>query len=158
MMFNFKIKLPTSVEEYDFLIDRLAKKYKFEDKNHVAAVVSVAIRHLDNQTAYTTLDYLAQCVQKQMANMVASHKGDLIKHTVQVDSLIAYLKQNPNDAQAMDQLTKYASDGFQYAKEALAKLEAAAQPKQNLSMVPPILSSVPAAPTNESPVEPPNAS
>jgi len=132
MMFKTKIRLPISVEEYDNLTSRLCKKYKFSDKDHVAAVISVAIRHLPNEQAYSTLDYLAGCVYKQMANHVANHKGELIKHTVQVDNLIAMFKQDPNNQQILDELRKYADNGFEYAKNELAKLEGTAA----LSLVP----------------------
>lgn len=122
-MFERKVKLPTSVEEYDALVARLVAKYHFTDPEHVSAVLSVAIRHIDNQTAYTTLHYLAQCVWKQMANHVANHKGTLVRHKVQVDNMIAMFKQDPNNQQILDELRKYANDGFEYAKEALDGLE-----------------------------------
>jgi len=135
-MFSKKVRLPISVAEYDTLVAKLVKKYGFEDQNHVAAVISVAIRHIDNQTAHTTIEYLAGCIWKQMANHVASHKGDLIKHQVQVDNMVAMFKQEPNNQQILDELRKYADGGFEYAKTELAKLEAAITPASNLSLVP----------------------
>ena len=135
-MFNRKVRLPISVAEYDSLVAKLVKKYGFEDSSHVAAVISVAIRHIDNQTAHTTLEYLRDCVYKQMANHVANHKGELIKHTVQVDNMVATFKQDPNNQQVLDELQKYADGGFDYAKDALAKLQAAVTPQSNLSLVP----------------------
>ena len=125
-MFKRKIKLPTSTAEYDALVKKLCEKFKFEDAEHVSAVISVAIRHIDNQTAFTTLDYLAQCVWKQMANHVSSHKGDLIRHKVQVDNMVSMFKQDPNNQQVLDELRKYADNGFEYAKQELEKLEMAA--------------------------------
>jgi hypothetical protein len=134
-MFNKKIRLPISVAEYDTLVAKLVKKYRFEDSSHVAAVISVAIRHIDNQTAYTTLEYLRDCVYKQMANHVANHKGELIKHSVQVDNLVSMFKQDPNNQQILDELQKYADGGFEYAKDELAKLQAAVTPQSKLSVV-----------------------
>ena len=131
-MLNLKIRLPTSTEEFDALVARLVKKYGFKEPEHVAAVISVAIRHIDNQTGYTTLHYLAQCVWKQMANHVANHKGELIKHKVQVDNMVNMFKQDPNNAQVLDELKKYADNGFEYAKTELAKLEAAVKPEQHI--------------------------
>jgi hypothetical protein len=133
-MFKRKIKLPISVAEYDSLVSKLVKKYGFDDANHVSAVVSVAIRHIDNQTAYTTMDYLAQCIWKQMSNHVANHKGELIKHEVQVDQLVAMFKQDPNNQQVLDQLNSFSDQGSEYAKLALAKLNSTAEAA--LSLVP----------------------
>src|ERR1035437_7165251 len=123
-----KLRLPISVEEYDALVARLCKFYSVFEKDHVAAVISVAIRHLPNDQAYTTFDHLAQCVLKQMANHVANHKGELIRHTVQVDNLVTMFKQDPNNNQVIDELTKMATGGFEYAATELAKLEAALKP------------------------------
>lgn len=122
-MFKKKIKLPTSLLDYDALVATLVKRYKFPEPDHVSAVISVAIRHLPNDQAYTTLDYLAQCVQKSMANHVANHKGEMMKGKVQVDNMIDMLKQDPNNQQILDELKRFADQGFDYAKEALAKLD-----------------------------------
>ena len=135
-MFRKKIRLPISVQEYEQLVNKLVTKYGFEERDHVAAVISGAIRHIDNQTAYTTLHYLAQCVWKQMANHVAYHKAELIQHTVKVDNMVAMFKQDPNNNQVLDELRKYADQGSEYAKEALYKLEEAAQLKPALASVP----------------------
>ena len=121
-MFSKKIRLPISVEEFDNLVSKLVSKYKFAEPDHVAAVISVAIRHIDNQTAHTTLDYLAGCVHKQMANHVANFKGEMIKNTVKVDTLVSMLKQDPANQQARDELQKMANDGFEYAKNEYDKL------------------------------------
>jgi hypothetical protein len=135
MFFN-KVRLPISIEEYDNLTDKLIRKYGFKDRDYVKSIVSVAIRRLPNENAYITLDFLAQCIWKAMSNHVAAHVGDLIRHTVQVDQLVSFLRQNPNDCQTLDQLRKYASDGFEYAKTELAKLEAQANPQSPVSLVP----------------------
>jgi hypothetical protein len=135
-MFNKKIRLPISVAEYDTLVAKLVKKYGFAEPNHVSAVISVAIRHIDNQTAYTTYDYLAQCVWKQMANHVANHKGELIKHAVQVDQLVSMFKQDPNNQQVLDQLSLFASQGSDYAKAELDKIQFVIGKKSDLSLVP----------------------
>jgi hypothetical protein len=135
-MFNKKIRLPISVAEYDTLVAKLIKKYGFAEKDHVSAVISVAIRHIDNQTAYTTYDYLAQCIWKQMANHVANHKGELIKHAVQVDQLVAMFKQDPNNQQVLDQLSLFASQGSDYAKAELDKIQFVIGKKSDLSLVP----------------------
>lgn len=137
-MFKRKVRLPISVEEYDALVSRLCTKYAFKEKDYVAAVISVAIRHIDNQTSYTTLEYLAGCIWKHMANSVASHKSDLIKHTVKVDAMISMFKQDPNNQQVLDELRKYADGGFEYAKTELAKLEATGTMPEAVCNVTPI--------------------
>jgi len=142
-MFKRKIRLPISVKEYEQLVNTLVKRYGFEEPEHVAAVISVAIRHIDNQTAHTTLEYLRDCVWKQMANHVASHKGDLIRHKSQVDQMVSMFKKDPNNQQILDELKKYADNGFEYAKTELSKLESIiplTPPKDPfpISLVPPI--------------------
>lgn len=124
-MFKKKIKLPTTLAEFDTLVDKVVKKYKLEDKHHAAAIISVAIRHLPNEQAYSTLDYLGQYVLKNLANFVANHKGQVLQQKSQIDALVNILANDPNDNQARDQLY-LASQESEYAKEQFEKLEAKA--------------------------------
>lgn len=125
MMFGAKkkIKLPTTLTEYDDLVDKVVETYCLTDKHHAAAIMSVAIRHIPNEQAYTTLDYLGQYIQKNIANYVAHHKGETLKHGAQVAQLADLIKTDPNNQQAWDELQKAANEGSEQAKEALTKLE-----------------------------------
>lgn len=122
-MFSRKTKLPTSLEEFNSLIDRLCSKYPIKDKLHAAAVVSVAIRHLPNDTCFTTLDYLYQTVEKSLANHIANHVGEKSRHEAQINQLVFMLKDNPNNQQALDDLRKASDQGSEYAKAELAKID-----------------------------------
>lgn len=125
-MFKRKIKLPVTLDEYDQLVSLVVNKYHLTDIHHAGAIISVAIRHLPNDTAYTTLDYLGQSVLKNLANYVAYHKGETLKHEGQVTQLVDTLKADPLNQQARDELTKAANEGSEPAKLALKTLEAEA--------------------------------
>ena len=121
-LFKKTVKLPTTPEAFDSLVELIVKKYGLVDKNHAAACVSVAIRHLPVEQAYTTYDYLGHYVIKNIANYVAHHKAELMKHNSQVDQLEQIIKLDPGNQQARDELTKAAKDGSEYAKEAAARV------------------------------------
>lgn len=122
MWFSKKVKLPTTESEYETLVNRVVDKYKLTDRHHAAAIMSVAIRHIPNEEAYTTLDYLGQYIMKNIANYVAYHKGETLKHKSQIQQLESILTTDPNNSQAMDELTKAAKEGSQDAKDSLDRL------------------------------------
>jgi hypothetical protein len=117
------IFLPRSPEEFDMLVEEVCKKYSFTEKEHAAAVISVAIRHIDNNTATTTLEYLGHSVWKNIANQVANAKSSAIQHTTQVNTLLDMLKHNPADQQARDELERAAGEGSKVARAALDSLD-----------------------------------
>ena len=121
-LFQRKIKLPTELADFDVLVDRVCAKYKLTDRNHAAAVISVAIRHLPNEQGYTTLDYLGHSVIKALANYVANYKAELMRHEDQVRIFFDRLVSNPNDMEARDKLQVAADQGSAAAKAALDKL------------------------------------
>jgi hypothetical protein len=118
-MFSRKIILPTTLDGFDALVDRLVKKYKFADRHHTAAILSVAIRHLPQTEAHATLEYFGNYINKNLANYVANHKGQMLQHEAQIDQLVSLLKQDPADNQARDSLEKAAGEGSAYAANAL---------------------------------------
>lgn len=122
-MFTRKVKLPTTIAEFDDLVARVVTKYRLEDAHHAAAIISMAIRHIPNHEAYTTLEYLGHTVMKNIANHIANHKSESLKHSAQIEHLIGLLNANPNDQQALDELQKAAQDGSESAKIALSKIE-----------------------------------
>lgn len=117
-----QLKLPTTLSEFDNLVGLLIKNYNLTDSHHTAAVLSVAIRHLPPETAYTTLDYLGHYILKNIANYVANQKSSMLQHEAQIDQLIQLLSANINDNQARDALVKASTEGSTYAREALMKL------------------------------------
>lgn len=129
------IKLPTTLVAFDALVDTIVKKYKLTDAHHAAAIISVAIRHIPNDEAHTTLEYLGNSVLKNLANYVAYHKGETLKHTAQVDQLINVLTQDPNNQQAFDELNKAANEGSEPAKEALLKLGSTLTPTNTSAVI-----------------------
>ena len=84
MFFSKKIQLPTTVAAYDKLVERLMQAYKLTDKNHTAAILSVAIRHLPPEQFTTTYQYLGDYIQKNIANYVANYKAQTLQHEAQV--------------------------------------------------------------------------
>jgi hypothetical protein len=122
-MFKRKIKLPVTPQEYDRLVSLLVKKYKLKDAHHAAAILSIAIRHLPAEKYTTTLDYLGHYILKNIANHVADHKSKILQHEAQIDHLVYLLTQDPLDTQARDSLEKAASEGSDYATQALLRPE-----------------------------------
>lgn len=118
-----KTYLPKSPEEFDSLVDLICRKYRLTDKHHAAAIISVAIRHLPNDQATTTLKYLGHSVLKNISNYVAYNKAEILKHESQVNQLVDMIKADPNNQQAWDELNKAASEGSDKAKAALALLQ-----------------------------------
>lgn len=121
-MFGF-VKLPTSPDQFDQLVSKIVKKYKLKDANHAAAIISLAIRHLPNNKAYTTYRFLGHTILKNIANQVANHKAEVIKHNGQVDQLVSMITQDPSNQQARDELQKAADEGSEKAKLALHQIE-----------------------------------
>lgn len=122
-MLKRKVKLPTTEADYDALVKMVIKSFGLKDAHHAAAIMSVAIRHLPNDQAYTTVDYLGQYITKNIANFVANHKSKLLQHEGEVAQLESILKLNPSDMQAFDALTKAASDGSLAARAALDRIQ-----------------------------------
>lgn len=121
-LFQRKVKLPITTSEFENLVTRVVKKYELTDRHHAAAIISVAIRHLPNTQAYTTLEYLGHSVLKNIANYVANHKGETLRHESQIAQLVNILTNDPNNLQAFDELTRASNEGSEQAKAALAKL------------------------------------
>lgn len=111
------VALPVTLEAYQCLVERLADKFAFEDKRHVSAVISVAIRQLPSHQDTTTLEYLAGWVNKSLANHVAYHMANVAKHEGAIEALSAKLDKEPYDQQARDELSRAAGDGSELAKE-----------------------------------------
>ncbi len=116
-----EVVLPQTEKEFDVLVRKLVKKFKLPNEEHAAVVVANRIMHMPPDQATVTLEYLGNCVRKNVAYQVASAKGSKISHRVQVDALVANLKANLNDQQSRDALQKAANDGSDYAKEKIAE-------------------------------------
>jgi hypothetical protein len=123
------VSLPITEEEFDNLVNRLVKKYKFPDSQLVAAVLANKIMHLPPEQATTTLEVLRDCIYKSMAYGVARTKTSKMQHKLQIEDLLKHLTANPNDQQALDNLQRAADEGSDYAREALAKLTGEDRPK-----------------------------
>lgn len=132
MLFN-KVKLPTTVEDYDKLVYRVCDKYGFKDARHIAAVISRVVKHIAIDQDWTTLDYIKQNINKSYANHVATFIAGKTQHEAQIDGLVDMIKQDPLNQQAWDELTKFSDSGSPKAKEALEKLN-----EKHLSVVKPI--------------------
>jgi hypothetical protein len=118
------VKLPVTLEEFDSLATQVIKKFNLKDEHHAAAIMSIAIRHLPNEQAFTRIDYLGHYIMKNIANYVANHKAETLKHVGQVTHLVTMLETEPNNQQAWDELTKAADQGSEIAKTAIEKLHA----------------------------------
>lgn len=133
-LFERKILLPQTLAEFDVLCAKLVKKYHLQDPHHAAGILSVAIRHLPIEQSHTTMAYLGSYIRKNLANYVAHHKGEQLRHENQVNQLVMILGSDPTNQQARDELAKAADQGSATAKAALDKIDG---PKvQTLALVP----------------------
>jgi hypothetical protein len=131
------IPLPQDDETFDALIDTLMHRFEFPNRDHCIAVVANRIMHLPPEQATTTLQYLGDCVRKNIAFQVAQIRGQRTVHEVQVATLVQQLIANPGDGQAFDALQKMGHEGSQIALAAMKKLgiQLAVPPKQELKAV-----------------------
>ena len=125
-----RVKLPTTLEEYESLLDRVIAKFKLTDRHHAKALMAMAIKHTTVTDAYTTLDYLGHYILHNIAWYVADNVSKTLQHKAQVEQLEAILKTDPNNQQAMDALQKAANEGSEDAKSAIERLLPA--PEQNV--------------------------
>lgn len=120
---NNVIFLPQTVDAFDTLISQLVEHYQLPNPEHAAAVVANRIQHLPPDQATVTLKYLGHCIMKNIAYQVAKGKSEILSHRAQVDDIVAHIKTNPNDQQARDALYKAVTEGSEYAKDALEKID-----------------------------------
>lgn len=118
-----KITLPQTEADFDALVKKLAKKYHLPNEEHAAAVLANRIQQMPPDQATTTIEYLGACIQKNISYQIARSKSQKIQHKEQIDNIVSFLNENPNDMQAFDALQKAANEGSAYAKEQLAGLE-----------------------------------
>lgn len=128
------IPLPITVGDFELLIDQLMKKFKLPDRQHAIAIVANRIQHLPPDQSTSTLEYLGNCVLKNLAYQIAQQQGNKVQHIMQVDQLIAQLTSDPHDAQPRDMLEKAVASGSTYAKEQLDKFD---QGPDYLKLAPP---------------------
>lgn len=156
-MFSRSVKLPTTLKEYDELVARLVKKYDLKDAHHAAALLSLAITHLPQHQYRVKLSYLGDYIRKNIANHVANHKSQTLRHEAQIDQLINALTIDPSDVQARDAIDQAINQGSEYAKKAMEKLIAhppAVIPNpilETLKIVPTAPPAIPSPPGDEPP-------
>jgi hypothetical protein len=113
---------PINEAEYNKLVDKLMSQYKFPSREHVIAVVSNRIMHASPDQELFTVEYFAACVRKNIAYQTAEAMAKNCAHKSQIQDLVAHIKTNPGDAQAVDMLQKHAQEGSPYALAALDEL------------------------------------
>ena len=135
-LFERKVLLPQTKEEYEALIETLVKKYKLPDYQHASVVVANGIKHLGPDQDTASHRQLAARVRKNVAYQIAENIGSKINHEIQVDQLASILKVTPNDQQARDALEKASKEGSLYAQAALDRLDGSVRSPAYLSAVP----------------------
>ena len=117
---NEEIELPQNESDFETLVKFIAKRYKFKDEMHVAAIIAGRIMHLPIDQAKCKLSYLVDCIKKNVSYQTAQRVFKGINQKVQADELTAGLKANPYDQKALDQLTELARES-DYAKTCLSE-------------------------------------
>lgn len=112
-----RMYLPKTEKEFDLLVKVLMKKYKFEDPDQVASVLANRIQHLPPDQAMTTLEYLGDCVFKNIAYNVAVLKAKTLNAKNSLNLIESALKTNNNDQQALDALKTYADQDILNSRE-----------------------------------------
>jgi hypothetical protein len=134
-----EVWLPINEKEFDELVDEVMRAYpQITVRDHAIAVISVAIRHLPNDQAKSTIAYFGHTIIKGLANSIANFKNEKIKHEIRVEQLFNILINESNNMQARDELEKWANDGSIAAKTALKRLEPPTQETFNGATIIPI--------------------
>ena len=110
------VQLPSTEKEFDDLVSLLIKTYKFKDRDQIVAVLASRIQHMPPDQQDTSLDYLAGCVRKNMAYLIAGNKMKGLNQKHVIEQIQAQLDQDPNDQQARDALQIQIENGNIYAK------------------------------------------
>lgn len=113
------VLVPQTEEEFDDLVIVIGNMTESENFEHVEAVLADRIQRMPPDQAFTTYDYLAQCVWKSRGYLLARARAQKIQSKMQVDEIAAHLKVDPNDQQAIDQLEQAAKAGNTYAQQVL---------------------------------------
>lgn len=137
-----KIKLPTTHEGFQSLVDMVVKKYGYSNPKHAASVIAVKIMHLPTDQSQVELDYFARCIDRNLAHNVADQMNKRANHEFGIDQIEQELSLNPNNQQAWDDLEKAVEMGSPYAKDAKNRLERV----ETVTPMPRALASVPEAP------------
>jgi hypothetical protein len=117
-----KILVPVNEQELDEVVDTIVSVYGFTCREHVVAMVCQRIMHMPPDQWTTSIEYLAGCVRKNISYQLCELAGKNQAHELGVKGLIAQLKTNPGDAQAVDELQRLANEGSPFAKAALEEL------------------------------------
>jgi hypothetical protein len=134
-MFQRKINLPRTVEEFDALVNKVITKYNIEHKEHAASVIIGAIKRIPVDQGYTTLEYLGNTVIKAIAYTICEHKSNVLgyeAHVAEMKRFAEMLSKNPFDQEGRDGLEKAANAGSKVAKDILSKLNLTGEEPANI--------------------------
>jgi hypothetical protein len=129
-----KIVIPQNAKEFDSLVNKVCKKFKFKNKEHAAAVIANRIQHMPVDECTTTLEYFGACIKRNIGYQVAQNRALEMQHEQAISQLEAVLKTEPNNQQALDELQKFADKGSDLAKAILTKVISADTPDNVLTM------------------------
>lgn len=114
-----QITFPQDKKAFHSLVKRLVKRYKLPNYEQAVAVVANRIQHLPVDQSSCTWEYLANCVLKNQANSVAREMALDINQKTYIEQLSNHLKSNPQDQQALDELSTLAKQGLKAAEDLL---------------------------------------
>lgn len=107
---------PTTLTEFNQLIDDLMEDYALDDRDHTIAMVVNRIQHAPPDQMETTMEDFGRRILKNKSYQLAQFIGAKAQHKAQMDQLGAMLKTDPHNQEAVDHLQKAINAGSEYAK------------------------------------------
>ena len=107
---------PTTLFEFDQLVDDLMEQYALDDREHTVAMVVNRIQHAPPDQMETTMEDFGRRILKNKAYQLAQFIGQKAQHKAQMDQLGAMLRADPHNQEAIDHLQKAINSGSEYAK------------------------------------------
>lgn len=113
-IFNKQIKLPTTNEEFDLLVQKICIKYGFEEEETLSVLTQI-IRYAPKDQMYVPLKTIRHSVEKVRANSVSDAK----LKGLQITYLTREYKKDPANPQVIQALQQLAAGGNEDAKSLL---------------------------------------
>jgi hypothetical protein len=111
----FRIKLPTTSEQFDNLVAKIARKYEFT-WDEITGVLIQTIRFAAKDQMYVSRSKFISSLEKIRANAVSDEK----MKGLQLSYLTKAYKEDPSNPQVIQALQQLADQGNEVAKDLLA--------------------------------------
>ena len=116
--------LPVTENQFEEFCDKISALHPdIADRQKIAASLAMAIAHLPKEQSSVEVEFMASIVRKACSTHLAQFCAQMYGHRASVDALVSDIKAGGETMQqSIDQLTKAATEGSEYAAKALKTL------------------------------------